>query len=316
MKLRHLDCNVLDVSGLGFMASPAGLANNVPSTAPSLSFKLNAGEVALMIGCEQDGKSALLSTLMGNRRKLSGSATICGHPIGTREAKRLIGYVPYELGLFSELTCLDYLGFFAAAYEVESHYRPYLVREALAMVRLEDCLNTKVSELDAYQSRRLALARALVHDPRLLLIDECLLGVSGAELRGFLEILVDIRNSGKSLLLTTSQLAGLEQYANLVFYLISGMVYLQGRMPDLLLYLQDQYMMQIQLLDAISTSGCLKLLHKDKRVFSLYQSSSDRNLLRFLYSGSMTQFNRLLADMRSTGVQIVSCWENAAYFAH
>lgn len=275
------------------------------------------GEVGLVIGLNNSGKSRLLSAAAGVVRLRESDIQVGGFEPKQDEFRCLLGYVPSQLGLCEELTCGQYLELFAASYGVERHYEPYLIREALALVRLQDCLERPIAELDdPYQRVRLSLARALVHDPLIVIIDDVFRHVGVHEQRFWLEILGNVRNRGKALLLSSDQLDGLEKLANQIAYLHRGNVYLLGSAAAMAVEVSNHFLFQIQLLDARNAKTCLQYLGKFPNIYGLEQSPQDPSLLRLFFRGQNGEFDAILASLRRSGAQIVSCWEDTAFFGH
>jgi heme ABC exporter ATP-binding subunit CcmA len=135
----------------------------------SLSLEIGEGITGLF-GPNGSGKSTLLRAVAGLVRPVAGSITIDGGPAGTRSEslRRRIGYAGHESGLYPKLTLVENLGLFARLYGIG----PERVRELLAAVGLADRATTPVGDLSAGLARRAAVARALLHEPQVLLLDE------------------------------------------------------------------------------------------------------------------------------------------------
>ncbi len=277
-----------------------------------ISFVLSPGQVMGILGPLETGKSALLRALVGITPSERGRITICGHQPGEPFSRSLVGYVPSAPALYEEFTCVEYLGFFAEAYGLDTHYRPYLIREALRLVRLEDHLRTTIADLRAYgMRRRLGVARALVHDPHLLVVDDALSRLDRSEARLMVEILGDIRNTGKTLVLATSSLAELAGLCSHLCVLVGYRPLACGEVRDLMPKIRNLRMMQVQILDNMPEA--VRLLEGDPRVFHLLQNLPNYNLLRFLFDGTPAQFDGLLEALRTAGVSIVSYAEDHSF---
>ncbi|MBQ7569111.1 ATP-binding cassette domain-containing protein [bacterium] len=313
-----MECRILDIDGLRLSAHKAFGKDKLQDAGVKLS--LNAGEIAIAVGLNGVGKTELLAAAAGNVRS-DGCISISGAKAGSPEAKRLVGYVPASESLYDELTCLEYLSAFAEIYGVERHYRPYIIREALASVHLEALEDTLIGDIkDKYRRRCLCLARALVHDPRLLVIDEVFEHVDNLELRSFTDILNGIRCRGKALLLSGRQLGCLSDLADQVCYLENGQPFLQGRIADIADELANHHLFQLQYIIKPYVNGSVRLrfdrISEDKRVISVRRNVQDSTLIRIMFRGETEDFNAWLAEMQSLGCQIVSCWEDHAFFGH
>ncbi len=277
-----------------------------------VSFELSPGEVMGVLGPPDSGKSELLRALVGIQICEPGRVRIGGQSPSLSRSRSLVGYVPSAPALYEEFTCVEYLGFFAEAFGLENHYRPYLIREALRLVRLEDCLRTAIADLRSHGvRRRLALARALVHDPHLLVVDDCLGRLDRAEARLMVEVLGEIRNTGKTLVLSTTSLAELTALCSHLCILVGHQPLACGEVRVLRPRISNLRMMQVQILDRMPEA--VRRLEGDRRVFHLLQNLPNYNLLRFLFDGTFQEFEDLLESLRRAGVSIVSYAEDPSF---
>src|SRR6266481_3196745 len=150
------------------MAASAGLRTILHD----VNLDLCAGEVALVAGRNGVGKSTLIATMAGLRRPSGGEVLISGYPAGRLPAslRATIGLMAHRSLLYQDLTALENLVFFADFYGFsDSHSR---ARRWLARVALENAASVRVRNMSRGMEQRLAIARAFISDPRLLLFDE------------------------------------------------------------------------------------------------------------------------------------------------
>lgn len=277
-----------------------------------ISFVLHTGDVMGVIGPLESGKSALLRTLVGIVPTAPGMVRICGHAPGGPESRRLVGYIPSSPAVYEEFTCSEYLGFFAEAYGMDTHYRPYLIREAMRLVRLADYLETPIAEMRSYgMRRRLGVARALVHDPQLVVMDDCLGRLDRSESREMVAILGEIRNTGKTLVLSASSLSELASLCSHLCILVTHRPLACGEVRTLMPQIANLRMMQVQILENMPEA--VRRLESHPRVFHLLQNLPNYNLLRFLFDGNSDDFDGLLETLRGAGVSIVSYAEDHSF---
>ena len=310
-----MECRILDIAD--YCLYNKRLASKSGNSAAGITLSVNAGEIALIVGLDDVGKSRLLAAAAGIVPS-HGAINISGTAAGSSKAKQLVGYVPDIESLYPELTCIQYLSTFAEIYGVERHYRPYIMREALALVHLDGFEDTVIGSIaDEYRRRCLCIARALVHDPRLLVIDEVFAHIDNVHTKPFLDILNNIRRRGKALLLSGSQLGYFYDLADQVCYLEDGIPFWQGRLPDAAAELSDYHMYQLQTLNEtlkVSASSFMRGFAGCAQVISLRHNVKDKTLWRVIFHGTPEEFGAYLQQMHSCGMQVVSCWEDQAFF--
>jgi ABC-type multidrug transport system ATPase subunit len=166
-----------------------------------ITFTAPAGAVTALVGPNGSGKTTLLLLLSGLLRPDAGTARIAGHDVVSQNlaARSQVGWMPDVFGTWDALTCTEILTTFAHAYGMERSVTRSRVTQVLAQVHLSEYANSPARVLSRGQKQRLGLARALVHDPQVLLLDEPASGLdprSRVELRDLLRQLAD---SGKTI---------------------------------------------------------------------------------------------------------------------
>jgi ABC-type multidrug transport system ATPase subunit len=189
-----------------------------------ITFTAPAGAVTALIGPNGSGKTTLLLLLSGLLRPDAGSAHIAGHDVvaDNLQARSQVGWMPDVFGTWDALTCTEILSTFAHAYGLPRAATPSRVAQVLALVHLSEYANAPARVLSRGQKQRLGLARALVHDPQVLLLDEPASGLdprSRVELRDLLRRLAD---DGKTILVSSHVLAELEDLYDHAVFLSRG----------------------------------------------------------------------------------------------
>jgi linearmycin/streptolysin S transport system ATP-binding protein len=144
-----------------------------------VSFSVDEGELFGLLGPNGAGKTTLLSIVSCLLEPTSGEAYVLGHKVSTRDRqlRRLIGIVPQELAVYGELNARENLNFFGSLYGLSGQKLTDRVKHVLAAVGLSDRASERVSRFSGGMQRRLNLGAALMHEPRLLLLDEPTAGV-------------------------------------------------------------------------------------------------------------------------------------------
>ncbi len=139
-----------------------------------LNLTLLQGDVYGFIGPNGAGKTTTMRILATLLNPTYGEATVCGHSIytGSKEIRRLVGYMPDFFGVYDDMRVIEYLEFFASAYRIKGQARKKICDEVLELVDLTYKRDALVTSLSRGMTQRLGLARTLLHDPQVLLLDE------------------------------------------------------------------------------------------------------------------------------------------------
>lgn len=189
-----------------------------------ITFSAPAGAVTALIGPNGSGKTTLLLLLAGLLRPDDGVARVVGYDVITQnlKARSNIGWMPDSFGTWEALTCSEVLTIFAHAYGLSRAEAPSRVATVLELVHLAEFAQRPARVLSRGQKQRLGLARALVHDPAVLLLDEPASGLdprSRVELR---DLLRDLASAGKTVLVSSHVLAELEELYDHAVFLSKG----------------------------------------------------------------------------------------------
>ncbi len=200
-----------------------------------LSFSVHAGEVYGLLGPNGAGKTTTLRMLLGLLTPTSGQASIAGYgsAVAPNEVKRRVGFVCAGAGLYQSLTVREMLLFFADLYGVPpAPARTELLR-LTAMLDLGDLLRRRCATLSTGQKQRVNLARALIHRPPVMLLDEPTLGLDVLGRQVVNEYLDLLRAEGKAVILTTHHLDEAERLCSRFGLLHHGRLVSEGTLTEL-----------------------------------------------------------------------------------
>jgi len=171
------------------------------------------GQIFGLIGANGAGKTTFLKVCSTILPPTAGDVYIEGYSVRKypNEVRRLIGYMPDDFGLYDDMAVGEYLAFFAACYGLHGKKRTRLVNELLQLVDLADKKNDSLRGLSRGMKQRLCLAHALVHDPKVLLLDEPASGVDPRARYELRELLRELSRMGKTVLVSSHVLAELEE---------------------------------------------------------------------------------------------------------
>jgi heme ABC exporter ATP-binding subunit CcmA len=186
----------------------------------AISLDFSSGQITLLLGENGAGKSTLLRIIAGLAAPTLGTVALFGSL--DRDAwKRRVGYMPHASLLYDELSGLENLQFFAALYGIRD---ANVCDRAMTEVGLDPALQRRVGQYSQGMRQRLSLARALVHNPDLLLLDEPFSNVDVASAAQMAERLAVMRDSGKAVLVVTHQPQVLDSVADEAVFLAAGRV--------------------------------------------------------------------------------------------
>ena len=173
-----------------------------------LSLTVQQGEIFGLLGPNGSGKTTTINMVSGLSVPTSGEARVMGYDVrqAARRVRQVLGAVPQETALYEELTAWDNMDFHADLFGVPRKEKKTRIARLLELVRLLDRKDSRVSTFSGGMKRRLAIARALLHDPLLIYLDEPTLGVDVQARRAIWDYCLSLRDQGKTVLITTNYL--------------------------------------------------------------------------------------------------------------
>jgi ABC-2 type transport system ATP-binding protein/sodium transport system ATP-binding protein len=200
-----------------------------------VSFSVRAGEVYGLLGPNGAGKTTTLRIILGLLRPSSGQAYLAGHRAtdSPELVKRSIGLVSTTAGLYQHLSVREMLLFFADLYDVPPEVARAELERLAGLLGLADLLDRRCATLSTGQKQRVNLARALIHRPPVLLLDEPTLGLDIVGSQVVVEFVEQMRGEGKAVILTTHQLDDAERLCDRFGLLHKGRLVLAGTLAEL-----------------------------------------------------------------------------------
>ncbi len=200
-----------------------------------LNLSLESGDVFGFIGPNGAGKSTTMKILAGLLEPTSGSAEIMGRTVAGNGdfVRRHIGYMPDAFGVYEDLKVTEYLEFFASAYGISRGSRRRVVADVLELTDLKYKQDAYVDSLSRGMQQRLGLARVLVHDPPILLLDEPASGLDPRARIEIRELLRELQRLGKTILISSHILSELGEFCNKIGIIERGKLEISGTMDEL-----------------------------------------------------------------------------------
>lgn len=278
-----------------------------------LDLSVEAGELFGFVGPNGAGKTTTLRMIAGLLPPTSGSVHVSGRSV-IREpyaVRGQIGYMPDYFGIYPELRVVEYLDFFAACYHISESERPTLIAGLLELVDLNHREQDLVDRLSRGMKQRLSLARALIHDPKVLLLDEPASGLDPRARVEIRELLVELARMGKTVFFSTHILADVAEICTRVGILEAGRLVAVGSLDELRLQVLTSRKIEITLLQGESAAiDVLSTLENISAVETLPSSNGDRPRLSFEFSGGDDALAALLAELIASGLQIINFHED------
>ena len=213
----------------------------------NLTLELARGDVFGYIGPNGSGKTTTMRILATLLQPTWGEAYVCDHSIYThpKEIRRLIGYMPDFFGVYDDMKVIEYLEFFAAAYRIKGAKRRKVCNDMLALVGLDYKRDALVTSLSRGMTQRLGLARVLLHDPQVLLLDE---PASGLDPRARIEIralLRELRALGKTIMVSSHILPELADVCNKIGIIERGKLLVSAEVSDVMRQVRRQPLLSV-----------------------------------------------------------------------
>jgi len=201
-----------------------------------LDLEIEPGSVFGFIGPNGAGKTTTLRMLTTLLHPTSGEAWIDGHSIRTeaQAIRQRVGFMPDFFTAYPDMTVREYLHFFAAAHEIPAATHNQVVGGLLELVALDSRQNTVIAQLSRGMKQRLGLARALVHDPSVLILDEPASGLDPRARIEIREVLLELKTMGKTILLSSHILPELQSLCTEVGIMERGRIVAHGALDDIL----------------------------------------------------------------------------------
>ncbi len=201
----------------------------------NLNLEIPAGALHGFVGPNGAGKTTTMRILATLMKPTSGTAYVDGTDVvkDGQKARKLVGYMPDFFGVYDSLKCCEYLDFYARCYRIGQTERKRMTRQLLELVQLADKENEYVDALSRGMKQRLCLARSLIHDPKLLILDEPASGMdprARAEMKGILRTL---REMGKTVLISSHILPELAEMCDSLTILDHGQLVFSGGVDEL-----------------------------------------------------------------------------------
>ena len=218
----------------------------------SLSFMLDRGQILGFIGPNGAGKTTTIKILVGLMRPTSGSASIAGADCvrDARRIKRLVGFMPDTFGSYDNMRVREYLDFFGAAFGIGRREHTRRIDEVLDTTGSTYMRDRYVESLSHGMKQRIGVARTLLHDPDVLILDEPANGLDPQARIEMRELLLKLADMGKTLIVTSHILPELSRICNVVAIMTKGTLRAFGTLDQIMQAIRQRRTFEVQLVEA------------------------------------------------------------------
>ncbi len=273
-----------------------------------LSLQISDGELHGFVGPNGAGKTTTMRILATLLPATSGKAYVDGVEV-SREGKkirRMVGYMPDFFGVYDGLKAWEYLDFYARCYAISHKERVKMVDRLLEIVRLSDKKHAYIDVLSRGMKQRLCLARSLIHDPKLLILDEPASGMDPRARAEMKDILRTLRDMGKTILISSHILPELSEMCDSLTIIDHGKLVFSGPVAELSKKIRGQSPLDILLIqDAAGeqVAEAIALLKELPGVLGILQP--EEHFLRVDFEGSPKETAALLQQLLHRGMPVV-----------
>ncbi len=269
-----------------------------------LSFSIGKGEIFGFIGPNGAGKSTTIRFLATLLRPTAGEGRVAGFSVTSEPmaVRRVIGFMPDDFGVYDGMKVWEFLDFFAVAYEIPRSYRKKIIGEVLELLDLTHKRDDYVNGLSKGMKQRLCLAKTLVHDPPVLILDE---PASGLDPRARLEmkaLLNELKQMGKTILISSHILSELADFCTSIGIIERGKLLVAGSIQDIQAQIRSHRVLKVRVLDE-TTDRALEVLRHDS---SIRMVEGYDHTLTAEFEGQDPDMARLLDRLVQSGVSVQS----------
>jgi ABC-2 type transport system ATP-binding protein len=214
----------------------------------NLNLTIEQGNIFGFIGPNGAGKTTTMRILVTLLEPTNGTAFIDGLDVrrAGKKVRRLVGYMPDFMGVYDDLKVFEYLEFFAAAFSIERRKRKSIVEGVLELTDLQSKQNATVDSLSRGMQQRLGLARVLIHDPKVLILDEPASGLDPRARIEIRELLRELKRMGKTIMISSHILSELEEICDNIGIIEHGQMVFSGTLAEIRSHLGIQSKVRVK----------------------------------------------------------------------
>lgn len=271
-----------------------------------LTMSVERGQILGFVGPNGAGKTTTIKILVGLARPTSGSATVAGADCVTeaRKLKRLVGYMPDTFGSYDNMRVSEYLDFFGAAFGIPRKERARRVGEVLDHAGASTFGDLYVETLSHGMKQRVGVARTLLHDPQVLILDEPANGLDPQARIEMRQVLLDLAARGKTLLVTSHVLPELARICQRVAIITRGRLRALGTLAEISRQLNQTRPMEVLLTPGEPLERVAEIVKGHLEPGAEITTSQTEGVVRFRTARREEELTGLLAALVSSGLGV------------
>lgn len=273
-----------------------------------LSLTVEKSDIFGFVGPNGAGKTSTIRVMATLLEPKVGDIFIGGESVKTNPVavQKMIGYMPDVFGVYNDMQVWEYLDFFGACYKISENERKVLISDLLELVDLSNRRDDKVQQLSQGLKQRLSLARTLLHDPEVLILDEPASGLDPRARVEIRELLRELSKMGKTIFFSTHILADVTEICTRVAILEAGKLVAYGAIDDLQKQLIPTRKMLISVLgDGSAATDLLNKHHLITNVTPLESTRTTQSEIHFDFSGSEEEKSAILAELVAEKIPVI-----------
>ncbi len=276
-----------------------------------VNLTIESGEIFGLVGPNGAGKTTTMRMLVTLLEPDHGEIWVGGHSVreAPREVRRMIGFMPDSFGVYGDMTVQEYLDFFGACYHIPPAQRLSLIDDLLELVDITHRREDMVDTLSRGLKQRLGLARVLIHDPSILVLDEPASGLDPRARVEIRELLLEIARLGKTIVFSSHILADVAELCTRVGIMESGKVVAVGTLDQLSERAIPHRLIQVAFLNPLDVAQAQSILSALPGVAAIRAQDglgkAEWTSLEVEFSGSDQSLHQLLANLIAQGLPVV-----------
>lgn len=273
----------------------------------SLSMNITENSIFGFVGPNGAGKTTTMKIMAGLLKADSGGIYINGEDIlkNPKSIRDKIGYMPDFFGVYDDLKVSEYMDFYAGTYYIPYAERGTLIDSLLEVVDLTDKKDTYVDSLSRGMKQRLCLARSLIHDPELIILDEPASGLDPRARVEMKEILKELREMGKTIIVSSHILPELAEMCSEIGIIDHGKLVTQGTVNEIMNRINKKRLVKVKLSNG--KENLIRLLKEQSTVKEITENTDN---VEFAFEGTNDNLISILRNIIMNGIPIYSFAEN------